>query len=204
MNERINIAAGARTRRRRGSSLLEFVMVIPLLGTILSLTYFFGGAMTNQQHVKICDRYLCWKHVRDNPDVPVPPGLNALVFDNEAGSISTPAGAGPTDTLNDLYDEVDDYSQRSRQLAEDAVEDWPHSRSQRVAATFPTDMKLWKQFTGAIQNHHSREGVEWRRGQVSYLEAIRDQFLSSLDSAVQGVPDSTLKNNVRAMYLKRW
>jgi hypothetical protein len=202
----MNARQNRRTERgRRGSALLELIMVIPLLATLLSLTYFFGGALTNQQHVKVCDRYLCWKKVYGAGGAPTPPGLNNLVFDGRAGSIGGSGGTGPIETLEDMVADVGRYSPRAEQLANDAVMDhWPRSHARTVSATFPTDVDFWQRFNGPIKHRHSREGVEWVRGQVSYLEPIRDQFLSELDDTVSGISDGTLQRNLRSLYLKRW
>ena len=81
---------------------------------------------------------------------------------------------------------------------------WPRGRGAEVAAAFPSDIALWQKFQGRIRNRHGREGVEWRRGQVSYLEPIRDQFLYDFDNVVSSIPDATLQRNLRKLYLKTW
>jgi hypothetical protein len=63
---------------------------------------------------------------------------------------------------------------------------------------------VWKWFTGDIRHRHVRDGVEWRSGQVSYLETIRDEFLYNLHRAVSQVPDAVLRQNLQRLYLQRW
>jgi hypothetical protein len=49
-----------------------------------------------------------------------------------------------------------------------------------------------------------REGVTWQRGQVSYLEPIRDQFLTELDGVILSIPSKPLSDSLRSLYLQRW
>ncbi|MCY2930719.1 MAG: hypothetical protein NTV86_14715 [Planctomycetota bacterium] len=89
-------------------------------------------------------------------------------------------------------------------MANQAVNSWPQGASDSATAGFPSDVGMWKWFPGDIRQQHCREGLEWRRGQVSYLETIRDQFLMNLHHAVLGLPDATLQNNLKALYLQQW
>lgn len=190
--------------RRRGSALLECVMIVPFVATIVSLTYFFGWAMRNQQQVFVSDRYLAWRSVRGagwRPDE----SLNEFMFDNRAGNIHQSGGDGPDDTRDDLIEATDERDRNAGVLAETAVNQWPGGRSTSVSVSFPTDDGgLWTMFKGSIPHTHAREGVEWRRGQVSYLKTIRDKFLINLHSAVSNIPDGTLQSNLKALYEKRW
>lgn len=209
----MNRAANKRTRgrpaARRGAALLEFVMVFPFMGVLLGLIFFFGFAMTNQQNVKATDRYLCWRSIRgaeslDHAGQSWHKVLNRRMFDDKAGHISRSSRQGPVETLEDLVERVGEFSQRAQTLAEEATDGWPKSRSQKVSANFPTDVTLWEWFKGSIRNRHDREGNEWYRGKVSYLEPIRNQFLSDLDETVRSIPDGKLQGNIRKLYTKRW
>ena len=73
-----------------------------------------------------------------------------------------------------------------------------------MAASFPSDVDPWRRFQGAIRSRHIREGVAWRRGQVSHLQAIRDQYLLDLDAAVSEIPDTGLQDDLRRLYLQQW
>ena len=184
-------------------------MVFPFLGMLLGLIFFFGFALTNQQNVKACARYLCWRNVRGARGLARDGQtwrqvLNGRMFDDKAAGISTSSKRGPGETLEGLVEKVGELSRRSETLAREATDGWPKSRSQKSSARFPTDVTLWEWFKGSIGKRHVREGNEWHRGKVSYLEPIRSQFLSSLDQAVLGIPDGTLQNNIRKLYTKRW
>lgn len=188
---------------RRGSALIEMVMVVPLLATIIGLTFFFGWAMANQQHVRVSSRYAAWRQVRAGESVSGDE-LNEIFFGDRADGVDISAGDGPDDTLKKLADAAGKY-ELGYPLVEDAVLNrWPKGRSDLVKADFPSDVALWQRFRGPIEGSHAREGVEWRRGEVSYLDVIRDLFLYDLDRAVSGVPDGTLRGSLRGLYLRRW
>jgi len=188
---------------RRGAVLLECVMVLPFLAVIVGLTFFFGWAMRNQQQVHVTDRYVTWRDVREagwRPDE----DLNRFMFQGRAGHIGTDRGGGPDQVRHDLIEKTDKASRRAGILAEHAVNQWPGGTSTNVSAGFPTDVGVWKWFTGDIRHRHVRDGVEWRSGQVSYLETIRDEFLYNLHRAVSQVPDAVLRQNLQRLYLQRW
>ena len=191
-------------RRRRGAVLVEFALIIPMLAGIIALTFFFGRAMMNQQHVRISSRYTTWRQVRAGQAVGAE-DLNTQFFNEGGADIEIHRGVGPDDTLDDLVTRAGDTNEWAHALAENTVTGgWPRGATARVAAAFPSDVALWRQFQGQMHGRHGRDGVEWRRGEVSYLQAIRDQFLQELDQTVSGIPDQTLQGNLRALYLQRW
>lgn len=194
-----------RMRRRRGTALVEMAMAIPLLATIIGLTFFFGWAMKNQLQVQTSSRYAAWRRVRTSGGVSRQ-HINALFFDERAENIDITSSAGPQATLQDLADEAGGMSARAHMLAEDTVVGgWPRGQAIEVAAGFPSDIDLWARFGGRIKSYHAREGHQWQRsGQVSYLRTIRERFLYDLDAAVSRIDDTTLRDNLRELYEKRW
>ena len=197
-----------RTSRRRGNVLMEFVLIIPLLATILGLTFFFGWAFTNQQHVKVSDRFQCWRRVRAGSKASVSQ-LNAWFFQNRANedTFDQGGGSGPTETLRDLIDTVGNFSTRAEGLAEGVV--WNRAERGRramVAAEFPSEVGIYQQFTGKIKHDHTRDGREWRWRQLRCEPVIRDEFLSELDSVLESIPSpgDSLGEMARKLYLSAW
>jgi len=194
--------------RRRGNVLMEFVLIIPLLATILGLTFFFGWAFTNQQHVKVSDRFQCWRRVRLGSSASVSQ-LNAWFFQNRANeeTLEQGGGSGPTQTLRDLIDTVGNFSSRAEGLADGVV--WNRAERGRramVAAEFPSDIGIYQQFTGKIRDDHTRDGREWRWRQLRCEPVIRDEFLSELDSVLESIPNpgDSLGEMARKLYLSAW
>jgi len=191
---------------------MEFVMIVPLIATIIGLTFFFGWAMKNQQRVKVSSRYHTWrrlycgsypKHRTEGRTLT----LNEMMFNDEAGGVGTSGGQGPIDSLEELVSAVAEYGHgaQSQELAEALVmEHCPRGQSGEVGAGFPTKVGIWERFQGSIHHRHTRDGKEWRRGQFSYLEPIKDLFLYELDEEIQAIAHPQLRENLRRLYLKRW
>ena len=196
----------AHSRRRRGAAILEFVLCIPLLATILGLTFFFGWSMKNQQRMRMVARYDAWRHVLTNDDTHHD-DLNKVFFDGKSSGLGFAHGTGPDDTLRDLVDAVGQFSQLAQPLADELVMDrFPRGRSASPSGGFPTDVGVWRKFHGDIKSHHVRDGVEWRRRQASCEETVVDQFLQSLDQALGAIPapGDGLGQAFRRLYLNEW
>lgn len=198
--------------KRSGTALVEMVLCLPFLAFIISVIFFFGWMRMNQQHVWAADRYAVWRSFygwpamqseQDGHALSPDETLNELFFRNQAEGISIGGGAGDDpESIEGLVNAAGQLSSDAEALADhSAAERWPHARGGSVSAAFPTTQGLWRTFTRRIGGHCYREGVAWRRGQVSYLETIRDLFLADLDSVVRGC---SLKDELQALYLRQW
>lgn len=198
------------SRRRRGAALIEFVLIVPLIATILGLTFFFGWSMKNQQKVKVSSRYHTWRrlHCGSYPKHPTQGRhltLNEMHFANEGSGVGTSGGHGPIQSLEELVAATSTYGKQAQDLAGTLVmEHCPRGRSGNVSAGFPTDVGIWERFRGPIRHGHTRDGKEWRRGEFSYLEPIKDLFLHDLDEEILAIAHPQLRENLRRLYLKRW
>lgn len=191
--------------------LIEFVMCIPLLAIIIAAIFFMGWAMMNQQHVRVSDRYATWRNLygwqsyRSEAGQPLTPPkiLNLLFFRDKATSVGIGGSGGvDPDSIPAMVAAAGAYGADPGNLADGSVQKrFPHGRGASISASFKPTIGAWKSLSGAIVSRHYREGVEWRRGQVSYLEIIRDLFMADLDQAAQGCQ---LRDEIRALYLKRW
>jgi hypothetical protein len=176
-------------------------MSLPLIAFIIGMTFFFGQAMVNQQHVKVADRYVAWREAvtgKDQSGV----DLNPLFFQRRAGNISIQTGVwpDPDPTVQKMADTVDKLVRTSQQqLLPQFVQTQivAQGRLAKVAADFPTDVGLWNRLglTGAITSYCAREGGSWSRGQLSYGDVIGTVYLGSLESGLQNLlnnPDNSL------------
>ncbi len=184
---------------------MEFALAIPLLATVIVLTFFFGFAMVNQQQVKASSRYLAWRAI--GRDYRLSGGeLSGRFFKGRDVSITVSDDRGPQETLEDLVDKATRKYQPAGALIErcmDMEPPWPRGRRVGISAEFSSSVAAWKRFTGAIRSHHAREGVQWRRGEVSYLEPIRQEFLQSLDKVVSEI-EPPLRASLEQLYVQKW
>jgi len=195
-----------RLHRRRGAALVEFALAIPLLGTIIVATFFFGWAMQSQQRVKISDRYDAWRRVGASEGV-TPQQLNETFFRNRTSQVDIYGGTGPGETRQELVAEAAGQDETAGELASRLVIDnWPAGRSSYVYAEFIPAMDAWRHFTGPIRSRHVREGLEWRRGQAYCEYVLRDMFLQELDELLDSTPapGDALAEQIRQLYLARW
>ena len=205
---------GFRPGRRRGNVLIEFVMVIPLLASILGFTFFFGWAMVNQQHVKIADRFQTWRKVRAGSRVGAVT-LNNRIFQGhlDENAYGQNAGTYSTETLKTLEELVmaaDAQSPDAAALADTMVmHRSPRGRWTTVHGHFPSEIGIFQQvenYRGSIKHTHMRDGKEWRWRQIWCEPVLRDEFLYELDSTLRGVPSpgDGLAAMARRLYLTRW
>lgn len=203
-----------RLGRRRGNVMIEFVLVIPLLATILGFTFFFGWAMVNQQHVKIADRFQTWRKVRAGSRVGAAV-LNDRIFqghldENTYAQESGTTSAETKKTLEYLVEAAEAQSPEAGALAQPMVMDRsPHGQWTTVRGRFPSDIGIFQQvenYQGDIRHTHMRDGKEWRWRQIWCEPVIKDEFLFELDSTLLGVPSpgDGLAAMARRLYLTRW
>jgi len=199
---------------RRGNVLIEFVMVIPLLGAVLGFTFFFGWAMVNQQHVKIADRYQTWRRVRAGARVSAET-LNERIFQGYLDEERFHQGAGTYSsetikTLQGLVEAADTESPQAAVIAETMVmERSPRGRWTTVHGHFPNEIGIFQKvedYQGAIKHTHMRDGLEWRWRQIWCEPVIRDEFLAELDETLEGVasPGDGLADMAQGLYMIRW
>ena len=222
MNKMTKRSSGFRPERRRGSVLIEFVMVIPLLATILGLTFFFGWAMVNQQHVKVADRFQSWRKVREGNSVGAET-LNKRFFmghlDEDAykdnGQSSGIQTEETFETFSDLKDKAQEQSEEAGTLATgllgtlDEKAEAERGRQTTVRGRFPSDIGIFQSvedYQGAIRHTHIRDGRECRWRQLRCEDVLKDEFLNELDDTLEDVasPGDGLAKMAQGLYLDKW
>lgn len=208
MNDRLQKAkaAGASRFHRRGTAMVEFVLVLPLLLTVLAVTFFFGWAMMHKHQVVVADRYCAWRRV-ETGRWPSEGRINEVCFADRAKDVDLVSGGAVARTARDMVDAAAEGGPPVELLAEElVVQRYPRGKRARVSATFRHAMAIWAKSAGAISHRHGREGVTWRRDEVSCWTTLRDQYYSGLDGALGQVPAPAdgMAGMVRGLYLGRW
>jgi hypothetical protein len=191
---------------RRGAALIEFVFSLPLFVLVLALTFFFGYAMMNQQHVRSADRYVVWRDVHRGNHVDANQ-IKLRFFREDTEHVDIHRRGGPHETRRELADVASSWSVEAGEFSEEMIVNrFPHGKYRRVSAEFPTEVPLWSWFTGSIRNHHARDTVEWRRRQAGLSSTIRDSYLLDLTESLENInsPGDSLANEIRGVIRYGW
>ncbi len=207
---RTEISGGVRPParlHRRGTAMTEFVLIVPVLGVILGLTFFFGWALMHKHQVLIADRYAAWKRI-ETGSWPTEEELNEIAFANRATDVQIGGSQHELrETAEDLVGEVGSRHEMARALADElTVNRFPAGRRAHVAASFDANQALWEKFTGHIRHRHAREGVTWRRDEVNCWSVLRDQYYDDFDQDMQRIraPGNGMAQMIRRLYLRHW
>jgi len=193
-------------RRRKGAALLEFVVCVVLFGFILTLTYFFGWAMKNQQNVRLSARYSTWREVHTSQPVDAA-RVNALSLDGAADEVDLETYSWPDPSRRDYVDAAGQVSGPAEDLAGEIILGrFAGIRRAEVAARFPTDVGAWQRYAGSIRSAHARQGVEWRRGQAGASSILRQEYFGRLEDATGSIqsPGQNFAAMVRRLYHSGW
>ncbi|MCD4699168.1 MAG: pilus assembly protein [Phycisphaerae bacterium] len=194
---------------RRGTAIAEFVLAVPLLAIVLGLTFFFGWVMMHKHQVLVANRYSAWQRV----DTGVWPGedrLNSIAFNNRASDVVLSSEAPVGETADELISHAGNISPRAEVLAEELItEQYPTGLRAHVSADFNPRQALWQNVMDGmydIHHRHGREGVTWRRGEVSCWSVLRNQYYSELDDSLERVssPADGMAQMIRGLYLTGW
>lgn len=121
---------------RRGTAMVEFVLVLPLLLTVLAATFFFGWAMMHKHQVSVADRYAAWRRV-ETGGWPSEDRINEVCFADRAKDVDLVSEAAVRQTARDLVDVAGQQGAPVELLAEElVVERYPGGKRARVSATF--------------------------------------------------------------------
>jgi len=194
-------------RGKGGSALIEMVLLIPFLGLLLGMTYFFGWTMGNMMHVRESSRYAAWKHVRTGQAVGGR-GLNDRFYDRRATDIGLTRGLGTDETIDDLIAVAGTRGDIAQTFADEVIwNNCQRGRTVRIRARFPSDVGLYNRFQGRISGYHVRDGKQWTRvdGLTPELE-VTDVFLRSLDDQLRALEGggSKLAKVMRVTYRNKW
>ncbi len=194
---------------RRGTAIAEFVLAVPFLAIVLGLTFFFGWVMMHKHQVLVANRYSAWQRV-DTGVWPSEDRLNDVVFNNRASSVALSSEAPVGETADELISEAGNMSPRTGVLAEELIADnYPPGRRAHVSANFNPRQALWQNvMEGMYDMHHrhGREGVTWRRDEVSCWSVLRNQYYSELDDSLERVsePSDGMAQMIQGLYLTGW
>lgn len=204
-----------RRHTHRGTAMLEFIMVIPLLALIIAGTFFFGQVMRNQQRLRVADRYEAWQGSGES---------NALLLDGRGESMAVLAGTGPTETLEDLQDAAAAQDPDAGDLAEWVLLNgspgrFPRGWSRQVDAEFPREVAAANRIENLITSEsrsaepsfgpsryrrQAREGLTWQRGHCQPGQAVRGLYLGELDETTEAIAGTAIGQALRSLYVTGW
>lgn len=190
----------------RGTAVIEFILAVPFLAFILGITFFFGWALMHKQKVVIADRYTAWQRVETGA-WPSESRLNNLVFNGIATYVDLSAEEPVLETADDLVTQTGEISRQGQILADELVrQNFPAGQRAHVAVSFDPDETLWQRYTGAIHHRYGREGITWRRAEVSCWRSLRDLYYAGFDAAMERMPPPAdqMARVIRSLYLASW
>jgi hypothetical protein len=189
-----------------GTAMIEFVLILPLLAVILSLTFFFGWVSLHKHQVVVANRYAAWQRINTG-GWPSQHKLNTAFFADKAVDVVVDTGDPVLDTREELATAAGGQSPRTGQLADTLVTQvYPAGDHARVSAAFTPRQTFWQDYRGHIHSHSAKEGITWRRDEVDNINTLRDQFYSELDNGLQGIrsPGDGMAQMIRGLYLAHW
>jgi hypothetical protein len=148
--------------------------------------------------------------------------INEVLLSGRGENVGAGYGGWSNETREDLVVAAgEEGGQDAGDLADQALSEFPGGSQGRVSAEFPQEQEALDRIRRMISSGHQssessvsgsnfarhghhREGRHWRRWEASYLEGIRDLFLSDFDDANHDISDGTLRQNVEDLYLRRW
>lgn len=194
---------------RRGTALVEMVMVLPFLAFMVGMIFFFGWAMANQQEVRVADRYLAWRNAynsefanQNNTTIPTPAAdPNQAFFNGQAVLTGSDTSGGGNAVAQSYLDRVS----QSNQSAATILDSLLFGNSQDSAflrgyvcsldARFTSSINLWNSFQGSIAGAHGRDGLEWRYQQLNVGPKpgnvggpLIDLYFADLESLQASIP----------------
>lgn len=191
-----------RTGFRPGTAMVEFVLTVPLLASVLGLTFFFGWVMMHKHQVVVADRYAAWSRVEAGA-WPGTDDLNIRCFAGEADGVYLDTLEGVTETVDELVGLSAARSPRTGALADRLLDEWfPGGQRAQVGASWNTSQPLWQQFVGRIKHQHGREGITWRRDEVSPWNTLRDEYYSDMDTSLKS--KGNMGQMIQGLYLAHW
>jgi hypothetical protein len=196
-----------RPAARKGTMVLEMLMVIPLLSMIVVLIFFWGWAMVNQQSVRISDRYSAWETADGGGSSSV--AINQDFMGNTAVNVVLAPSAGQSKTSPDLATQTRDNYPAAGNVADDVITYAPGDCQDYVSAEFPSSVAFMQRFQGAIKDAYGRDGVEWRRNQLNEVSTIQKFYLTQdggVDTTLNSIggQGGPMAQMIRNLYLSGW
>jgi len=195
-----------RIRRRQGTAIVEFVMVLPLLAVVLALMFWFGKSMIYQQHVRMADRYAVWRTIA-GAGMPDEQHLDEQLLAGKSVDMELEAHGGPNQALQGYVVATSDISQSAESLADRLfLNRFPRGFELKMTVDFPSDILLQKQFLGTIASAHVRDGVTWRNREARCEEDLCEMYFQPVDNALRGLPtiSRSFGDTFIQLYLGGW
>jgi len=195
-------------RRRRGASILEFVLILPVLLGFITAIFFFSWIFSNKIRLHMAERHVVWREVRGEGLMTESQINNDLLLERAteiemraAGTLQWVGGEGdprktePTNTsMEDLANDVEAVSSVATPYVDELML-WqseyclPRGRIVRLWVRYPSNVGSWRLLHKQFERHHIREGEEWHRLEDNWLLALEKHFLSEVSGWMGRVPE---------------
>ncbi len=185
----VSPSAGHGLTRRRGTAMVEMVLVLPILLFFLSLLFFFGRGLARVVRLHVIDRYEAsrvaaqtyvvdvqtewqllhgdWQHANEEPFGPHAQNadtdqLNQTFLADRATDLDVDGGGvwGGGVERQAYLDAVEPMGDAGP-FAERLLAYQPHSVSRQAASEYDESVPLWRRYAGRATHRHSLPYHDW-------------------------------------------
>jgi hypothetical protein len=200
--------------RRKGTAVIELLMIAPLLAMLVVLIFFIGWGSVNVLHVQTADRYAAWKSVYGggySADQ-----MNRDFFGNSAVNVDISGGAVPGGTLQSYKDATRTDDAAAGDLLDAFTRYAPGGVGRFVNAQFPAGIGLWDRMqkgpdgtdSGVNRRNSGRDGNEWRwnGGGTTFYRAVIQLYMADVENLTQGIggQGAPMAQEIRNWYTGGW
>ncbi|NQU75754.1 MAG: hypothetical protein HQ546_05510 [Planctomycetes bacterium] len=183
----------------------EFVLVLPILASILAIILFLGWFMARKQRVEVANSYIVWRHFAGEETSNE--AVNEKLLNRAAKLVDQRHSDGPTDAIDQWQAAADEVGPGAGDLAGELFyHRWPLGRQTRLEATYPPVLPIGEKFGSKLSFRYGLDGPEWVRGEAQHWEALADLYYNDYDSMLGGIADggNTLAETLRDIHHANW
>ncbi len=178
---------------RRGTAMMELVLILPMIMLVLALLFFFGKVMVRTQQAQVMSRYEVWRDVANAPgpssgsDANQHPQLNNTFFDGQAASLQWYHHGGwyPREVRMELVELAAQYSSEAEETAQSLMfvpfaegARQPHGHHEGFIVDYDTGVPLWRTLSSEFRrqfwmmNNDWRHTIDWRASADQWINGV--------------------------------
>lgn len=189
--------------RRRGTAMMEFLLVLPVLAFILALLLFLGWSQMRQQHVVAAARYALWRQMEGGAADAAT--VNQRLLGGAAKNVNLTGGTFPADAIR-LW--IDAAAQNQVGPLADTLflHRWPSGEQVRLNVLYDPPTNVGRQFGNDFTIRFARDGPSWSRTQARPWAVLMEQYYQDLDDqlAVSPAEAQPMASVFRSLYGASW
>ena len=212
-------------RRRRGTAMIEAVIVLPFIFFTLALVVYFGFQIERLQRATVVDRYESWRGAAraEGPQASTLNGRRTRELSETFFAGDTPAELliegrdfFPREPHTEWRNLVADEHAQAGTLADAYFDGFPRGRSVRFYTRHDTDIRMLAAMQRPIRHRHTRLDTDWRFAnglrlddkdgwvpdspRVTPGQAVRTVHYGTFDGKLAPYTDNPIANAVREFY----